>query len=287
MMRVVSLGLCLLWFAACSKQEADSGKQESSSSSPANKSLAYTEAVTAALDKLALEMTYDEGGEQKSMRGFVTMTKERFATVKHPTSSSKQLDLRRWAKVYVAELISDQQLPRNNRTDESPLTGQSLTANRTPEGWKHERGQIPHTAELDELDLVERSAWKFYHGHKLEPGESWQVPADAIARWFGKEVSDTTGDINVRVERLDTFEEQRCAVLTIGLATTGKMRDEEQKLSDMTLNLAGEIWRAIDLGIDLKVELKGQIQLTAKVAEQNAEVKIAGPAVITETRGLR
>ncbi|MGY8688979.1 MAG: hypothetical protein ACKVHP_14755, partial [Verrucomicrobiales bacterium] len=192
--------------------------------------------------------------------------------------------------VHIAEIPASEQ-PKANRTENSPLTGQKLIADRMWKGWKHRFANpianVEMEQKLEELDRVEAGVAAFYDGHTLEVGESWQVPATSMVRWFGDEVEEFSGDINVRVDRLDTDQDQACVVLAVSFKTTGKMIDPDSQALDMELEGAGEIWRATKFGEDLKVVIDGTVLLKAAVAERQIQMSITGPLVIMEERKLK
>jgi hypothetical protein len=258
--------------------------------------LAYQESVRAGMDDLKLSMSFVLEGQRQQWEGKWTMVKDRFTTVEHPSAEQKVVDLRRWANVHLIE-IPDSGEPRVNQTEDSPLTGWKLAADRLSGGeWRyrfanpaavpeHERERF--TALLEELNRVEAGAAAFYQGHDLEVGESWQVPVDSLVRWFGDEVDGYVGDVNVSVDRLEEDQSQQCAVMKISLQAQGKMRDPEGQTLDMVMNAEGEIWRALELREDLKVDIRGEVTLKAAVSAQEIEMVVTGPLIISEQRKLR
>ena len=291
-LRFLVMLCCLGLVANCSK-EPDIDSTPASPESPDGQSgpLAYQESVNAVMDQMKLRMAYQEDGQRKTMQGLVTMSKERFATVVHSTSQMKRIHLRRWARLHTAE-ITDSEIPRANRTQESPLTDARLEADKLPgDQWRFRLTDKPETPEnvtaLKELEKVESAYTQFYHGHRVREGESWQVPAPAIARWFGDEVAEMIGSINLKVTGSETIENHACAVIDVELNTTGKMTDDEGKISDLELIAKGKIWRAVDFQEDLKVEITGNVKLTAIIPDDSAEVIISGPIAITESRRIK
>lgn len=286
--------LLVLTCTHCGNDQSATGStdssQESTSASNRPSMLSYQESVNAVMDPMTLNMSYDEGGERKELKGQVTMLKQRFATVKHPSSQMKSIHLRQWAKVHQAAIIG-QDMPRGNETNDSPITDGRLEAHRTNEGWQLQIPGVQETPEIalamKEMETIENAAYQFYQGQTVREGESWQVPAPAVARWFGADVSDMTGAINLNVGAQEAIEDTPCSKIAITIKTTGKMTDEDGKISDMAIEANGSIWRAVDLGEDLKVDIKGTVTLTATMPEQNAKVVIDGPLEITETRKLR
>jgi len=280
--------LCLSVFVSCSKQP----NATEIPAEPEKRSgiLAYQESVNAVMERMEMHIAYDEAGERKTLRGSATMSKQRFATVEHATNKMKRVHLRRWARVHVAE-ITDSSIPRGNEVQESPLSNARLEADRKEAGWRMRLTDRPETPEnipaLQELEKVESSNLLFYHGQTVREGESWQVPAPAVARWFGNDVADMTGSINLRVGGREPVNEVACSVIDVEINTIGKMTDDQGKISNLELIAKGKIWRAVELGEDLKVDINGTVKLSAKMAEQNAEVIIEGPIRITESRKLK
>ena len=118
-------------------------------------------------------------------------------------------------------------------------------------------------------------------------GESWQVPIEGMARWFGDSITVISGDINVKVEREDTMQEQSCVVLSVALKVQGKMKDPDGQALDVAMEGRGEIWRSEALEQDLQVEINGSATLSAAVATQEIKMIVNGPLKITERRTLR
>ncbi len=286
---------CGLLWSSCGKQEPASagppdGAGANASGQPAI--LAYQESVRASMNNLQLKMSFiGESGQREEWEGRLTIEKDRFATVVHPAPERKEVHLRRWANVHIAEIPASGE-PRANRTEESPLTGQELIADRLDDGaWTYQFASDAVEEEkkklLSELDRVEAGAASFYAGHKLVEGESWQVPADALVRWFGDEVDGYAGDINVRVDRTETLQNHECAVLVVSFKAAGKMHDPDGQTLDMEMDAAGEIWRATTIDEDLKVEIHGSVTLKAAVPAREILLTIVGPLVITEDRKIR
>ena len=273
---------------ACSKRDEAQGSRPQGQGSMV---LAYREFVRAGMDDLELVVSFlGENGERQQWRGRMTLAKVRLATVKHPTSQQKAVHLRRWANVYIAELPALGE-PRADDTVNSPLTGRRLLADRLGDaGWRHRLAAEGSDEELNrllgEFDRVEAGLAAFYKNQKLRVGESWQVPATAMARWFGDEVKELAGDINVKVDRLETMQDQACTVLEVSLQITGKMTDPDGEVLDLALEGSGEIWRATGLGEDLKVFIKGKATLGAVRATRQIQMTVTGPLVITEERKL-
>jgi len=300
----LSLG-CLL--ISCSKEpSADSDKNTSTFSGaglttpPGEEvtmaSLAYQEVVRAGFEDMVLKMSFlDENQERQEWAGTLTLVKDRFATVEHSGRLQKTTHLRNWSDIHIADIPQASTEPAN-RTQTSPLSGKRLVADLTDTGgWKHrlegfsaERNVSPDIERmLAELDRVESGAALFYQGHKLEVGESWQVPIEGMARWFGDSITETSGDINVQVEREDTVQEQPCIVLSVALKARGKMKDPDGQALDVTMEGRGEIWRSKALAQDLQVEINGTATLSVSVATQEIEMTVRGPLKITERRTLR
>lgn len=280
-------------FSSCSKQDEAREEQGSAPVPEENgvSQLAYQESVRAGMDDLKLAMAFDdENGERQQWDGAITLVKDRFATVRHTTSQSKEVHLRRWANVHIAEIPASGE-PRANRTEDSPLTEQVLIAERIPSGWKHRFSNNitdgDMLKQLEELDRVEAAVHQFYAGKSLEIGESWQVPASAMARWFGDQVDGHAGDINVRVDRKETLQDHDCVVLAVTVKTSGNMRDPDGQAMAMQLEAEGEIWRAPALQEDLKVDLLGTVELKAAVEARAIEMTLSGPIAIVEERRLR
>ena len=255
--------------------------------------LAYLESVMATMDHLALTMTFPDPDEKEAMttwNGRMTIAKERFATVEHPTRERKHVHLRRWAKVHIVEM-PDTGLPRVNRTVESPVTNANLSSDRLSNGWKHALldGQAPPEwqADLDELDRVAVADASFTKGKTLEPGKSWQLPGAMVARWLGDEITEITGDVNVRVDREETVQGHPCVILKVEVKVAGKLKDEEGKAFDTTIEAKGEMTHAEDLDITLKAELTGTAQLKFADIERKTTVTVQGPLKILESRELR
>lgn len=300
--RFTLLASCLgaLILTSCDNQQGDpkqssneGGQEPLSETGEAIESslLAYQESVRAGMDNLALRLSIPQEGQREVWDGRLTMVKDRFATVLHPTSEKKEVHLRRWANVHILELPKSGE-PRINKTEDSPLTGQKLVANRLDAGdWEYQFAQDGATPEqnqlLRELDRVEAGVAQFYHGHDLDVGQSWQVPVEALVRWFGDEVDGYAGDINVSVDRLETEQGELCAVLVVSFKATGTMHDPDGQTLDMTMDAAGEIWRSSRLEQDLKVEINGVVSMNADVPTQDITMKVEGPLVITEERKLR
>lgn len=298
----LGLASMVLGLSACGKKDegtpapAAGGDGAGPGSASGSGILAYQESVRAGMDNLNLTMSFlGDDGERQNWTGRLTMVKDRFATVEHSTGERKQFDLRKWANVHIVEIPSSGE-PRVNRTEDSPLTGRTLIADRLDTGgWRHgfdNEAMAQQSGEagqklLEELDRVEEGVAAFYRGQTLKVGESWQVPATALVRWFGDEVEGFTGDINVRVERMDADQGRDCVVMSVSVAATGKMRDPDGQALDLKMDGEGEIWRATELGEDLKVDIRGSVTLSASVAERDIQMIISGPLVIAEERKLR
>lgn len=235
------MGLLLLLFAASCGKKQDVSESAEGGSAPQpvgdDSPLAYQESVRAGMDNLELRMSFrGEDGEREEWEGRMTMVKDRFATVEHMNSQRKNVHLRRWSNVHIAEIPASGE-PRANRTEDSPLTGQLLVVDRLPEGgWKHrlaDESALPKEQAagveelLGELDSVERAAASFYQDQELKVGESWQVPATSMVRWFGDEVDGFSGDITLVVDRMESLQGQSCVVMKVSLNTVGKMRDPD------------------------------------------------------------
>ncbi len=273
------------------------GPENDSAVAESPATLAYQESVRAGMDDLKLVMSFvDEEGEKQQWEGQWTMVKDRFATVEHSSPQQKTVDLRRWATVHLIE-IPESGEPRVNRTEDSPLTGWRLAGDRLGTGeWRyrfadlaavpeHERERF--TLLLEELNRVEVGVAAFYEGHDLDLGKSWQVPVTALVRWFGDEVGGYVGDINVKVDRVEDLQGQSCAVMEVAFKATGKMRDPDGQSLDMAMEARGEVWRALELREDLKVDIQGSMTLKAAVSAQEIEMVVAGPLAIREERKLR
>ena len=302
----LSLGTLLL---SCSKEpSSEPGKDASPSSesvagstSPSGEeaslsSLAYQEAVRAGFEDMVLKMSFlDENKERQEWAGTLTLVKDRFATVEHAGRLQKTTHLRKWSDIHIANIPEASAEPAN-RTQVSPLTGKRLVADLMDNGgWKYHLEGVAsdHKVSADvermlaELDGVESGAALFYQDHKLAVGESWQVPIEGMVRWFGNSISEMTGDINVKVERKDTVQDQPCVVLSVALKVQGKMKDPDGQALDVTMEGRGEIWRVEAIEQDLQVEINGTATLSAVVEAQEIKMTVSGPLKITERRKLR
>lgn len=302
----LSLGSLLI---SCSKDpssnsdknaSASSGEPAGSTAPPGEEvsvfSLAYQEAVRAGFEDMVLKMSFlDENQERQEWTGALTLVKDRFATVEHAGRLQKTTHLRTWSDIHIANIPEASTEPAN-RTQASPLTGKRLIADLMDSGgWKHrlEGVSADRKASADvermlaELDRVESGAALFYQDYKLTIGESWQVPIEGMARWFGDSITVISGDINVKVEREDTMQEQSCVVLSVALKVQGKMKDPDGQALDVAMEGRGEIWRSEALEQDLQVEINGTATLSAAVATQEIKMIVNGPLKITERRTLR
>ena len=307
-LKLVALVLGSLLISCSKERSSDPDKNGSSSTSNATgslppsgeevslSSLAYQEAVRAGFEDMVLKMTFlDEKQERQEWEGTLTIVKDRFATVEHSSRLQKTTHLRTWSDIHIANIPEASPEPAN-RTQASPLTGKRLVADLMDSGgWKHRLEGVPAERKLSadvermlaELDRVESGAALFYQDHKLAVGESWQVPIEGMARWFGDSITDMNGDINVKVEREDTVQEQPCVVLSVALKVQGKMKDPDGQALDVSMEGRGEIWRSEALEQDLQVEIDGSATLSVAVAAQEIEMIVSGPLKITERRTLR
>ena len=299
---IIALGISL---SGCSKKEdpATPGGASNSSKSagdtavdkPAVAALSYKESVRAGFENLALKMSFvNEKGEPQTWNGTLTIFKDRFATVEHPSRLQKVTHLRRWAEVHYAD-IPDSGQPPAPRDENSPLANRRLIADLLDNGgWKHHLEGVPREQKLsadvvkmiDELDRLETAAASFYANRDLKVGESWQVPAAGATRWFGDMIEDLSGDINVKVDREGKVQDQACLVLAVDLKLAGKISDPDGQALDVKLNGSGEIWRATDLDLDLKTEINGQAQLGVAVEANQISMDVQGPLKISEERTL-
>ena len=282
---------------ATSQESASSDGKNVPAGTPATiQGLSYKESVRAGFDELALAISFmGEDQTPQSWSGTLTIVKDRFATVEHTNSLQKLVHLRRWADVHIAN-IPDSGQPPADKTQQSQLTNKRFEAELMDSGgWKHFIEGVPRERTLPsdivklvgELDRVESGAALFYLNRKLDVGESWQVPVEGMARWFGNTIDDFSGDINVKVDRLGTVQEQPCTVLSVSLDVIGKMRDPDGQALDVALQGNGEIWRSTDLNLDLKVDIVGTAELKASVETNEIKMTVQGPLKITEERTLR
>lgn len=292
--------------ASCSKEETSpsgaapeaegGGAPTTTPEASSNGVIAYQESVSAGLNDLDLTMSFlGEDGARQEWTGKLTIVKERFATVEHSGAQQKVVHLRNWSDIHLAEIPQASAEPANN-TVLSPLTNKRLVADLTDSGaWKHrlegmaaDRKASPDVQRmLSELDRVASGVAMFYQNHKLEVGESWQVPVNAMARWFGDTMSDFSGDINVKVDRMEALEGEPCVVMTVALAVNGKMVDPSGDALDVSMEGQGEIWRSVSMNQDLKVEINGTATLKAAVPKQEITMIVKGPLNIIESRKLR
>ena len=303
-LRIPMVALASAWFClmSCSKKEdvaapsSPPAPTEAPTSGANTLVVAYQESVRAGLDAMVLNMSFvDEEKNRKDWGGTLTIVKDRFATVEHEGTLQKTVHLRRWANVYLAD-IPDSGQPLANLTEDSPLTGKLVVADLMDTGaWRHrpegvaaDRAMSADVARLmGELDRVESGAAMFYLNQRLEVGESWQVPIEGMARWFGNLITEFSGDINVKVDRTETFQEHLCHIFKVDLKVDGKMLDPQGQGLDVSLQGNGEIWRAKDLSLDLKADITGTAELSAKVETNAISMIVKGPLKITEERKLR
>jgi len=161
----------------------------------------------------------------------------------------------------------------------SVLEGRELTALRRKDGhwWFGLSEGEPEAEAVNELvDLGKREALAT-GAYPKEPralGESWECPLDFVAGLLGSTFQASEGTLTMRLERLSSFEGQRCAEIGVTLKCSGTYVGTGSPMA-MNLELIGSILRSLNAFQDLKITLEGPLTLQA-TPEVGTEVSIGG-----------
>jgi hypothetical protein len=161
----------------------------------------------------------------------------------------------------------------------SVLEGRKLTARRRKDGqWWFglAEGEADAEATNELVDLGEREVLVI-GAYPLEPralGDSWESPLATVSGLLGTNFEASEGTVTMRLDRLSSFEGQRCAEISVTLACSGTYSGTGSPMT-MKLEMTGSILRSLNAFQDLRITLDGPVTLEAN-PEEETHVSIAG-----------
>ncbi len=161
----------------------------------------------------------------------------------------------------------------------SVLEGRKLTARRRKDGnwWFGLADGEPDAEMTNELvDLGEREVLAIgaYPAEPRELGDAWESPLETVSGLLGTNFQATEGTVTMRLDRLMSFEGQRCAEIGVLLTCSGTYSGTGTPMM-MKLELTGSILRSLNAFQDLRITLDGPVTLEAH-PEKEIQVHIGG-----------
>lgn len=225
----------------------------------------------------------------QTIKGTMTMNTHRVQTMKITgTNGGQASELQTDVKEYTqkqAMTINGQ--PRNDNKNQ-PLHGVTIVSKLADGKWDNQL-QTGEATEAQAKALRRMNPFEsdaLYEDRKMAVGESWSVPQEQMAKFFGESMAgQLTGTMQCKFERVEDLDGQSCAVITAHLKASGKAPEQPDVL--ITMELKGTMFRSLAEKVDLKVDLAGTIRMDGPLPNPpGAKMEVEGPMVMKYTSTL-
>ena len=236
-----------------------------------------------------LKLSVDLGGN-KNVRGTMSLLSRQVLDIDVRTEKDLRL------KFVQSDTTSDIDFGknRNRSTTTLPLDGKSVLAERVESGrWsaKLDSSRRPTAEEGSALyGLTYLWASGVYPDREVEIGETWKVDAKNFKNLFGSEFKKPAGAFEFSLARIVDFDGHPCAKITGKGELTSQTKSlgsteagAEETPIDAVMDLSIEIYRSIELGMDLSVKMTGTLDLSNEKDEEALTYKASSPVEFTRT----
>jgi hypothetical protein len=191
-----------------------------------------------------------------------------------------------------AEIKTD--LGGEPKTEPTALEGEIVISERIGENkWKHSlvdtKPNKKQKKELDSRNGIENED-ELYPAEKVKVGHEWKVDAKAMTKLFGNSFTDIKGELKQKFLKIETIENEECAVVESSGTVKGKMKDEDgEPTMDVEMEIKATGWRSIKTGIELKGTYSGRIKLsgTQKIDDMAVDITLSGPMTGTSQTRMK
>lgn len=174
------------------------------------------------------------------------------------------------------------------------LEGLTVLASLTGKNWRHSlaSGRKPNrkqTRAMLELSPPEPDT-PYYSNQPISPGTSWKVQAAGLAGLLGNQIYALQGAAQMTFVRMHTVRRRRCARIRVSLKLTGKMNAGTNNTPmSVGLYVDGIIDRAVNIGLDLRIRLRGTLSISGTSYQQGRAISVLmkGPVVFRIRSVLR
>jgi hypothetical protein len=166
-----------------------------------------------------------------------------------------------------AEITTDFGGMKMNMTQPTELEKEIVISERVGDKWKHSLVDTKPTEkqkkELDNRNGIENED-DLYPAEKVKVGHTWTVEAKALTKLFGNSFTDIKGELKQKFLKLETVENQECALIESSGTVKGKMKDDDGKPT---------------LDVEMKGTFDGKIKLAGKqkIDDMEVDIDLAGP----------
>lgn len=161
---------------------------------------------------------------------------------------------------------------QNNSTD-SKLVGKILTVEEA-DGKVTATGEGADEKELEHEKIGTEIDEALLPGKPVNVGDSWEADKDKVKAAFGREEDEIEeATLSCKLEAVEEKFGQKCAKLTVKLATKGTTMANGQKMKQ-TFALEGPVWFGLTSGRALGMELKGKMKLSGSGGPQKIKVAL-------------
>ena len=213
-----------------------------------------------------LKLLVELGGD-KELEGSMSMLSRQLIEVDVLSEKDVRLDFVQCESTNDIDFVNT----RGKHATDLPLDGKTVLATRTSKGrWvaKLDGRRKPSSEESSALYALSY-LWgeNIYPDREMEIGQSWKVDAGEFRNLFGSDFERPQGEFDFTLARLVEHEGSDCVKITgKGKFTSrtkglGAATGEETPLT-ATMDLTFEIYRSIDLDMDLTVNMNGTLDIS-------------------------
>jgi len=228
-------------------------------------------------------------GADKSMKGTMSMRSRQLMDVEVATEKDVRLEFLQCESSNDVDLFNN----RSKHTRDLPLDGKMVIAQRTEKGrWiaKLDSRRKPTPGESSALYALSH-LWSegIYPDKEVEIGQTWKIEASEFKSLFGNDFERPEGDFEFTLARMVEHEGQTCAKIT----GKGKFRSqtkgfgspdgEAEEPLTATMDITLEIFRSIDLAMDLTVNMSGTLDIRNDKAREELRYKATSPVEFSRT----
>lgn len=219
---------------------------------------------------MTMELKIQAGGQEFSPGKVVRRDRDRYTTtVVALDARGRPSEVRR---VYEVATRVDAQPGEEPQERDSPLKGRTVTVKRVGEKVvvTVDKGELSDEDRQNLERSLDRGDQRFFPDKEVEVGESWTVDVkDAGTVFPGAKRARVTGKI---VEVL-TYRKHRCARIELAIELEGQ---PEGAAVDLTMNLKGNLYYALDLRRSISFEASGPVVAKGSVEQQGTTAEFQG-----------
>lgn len=178
--------------------------------------------------------------------------------------------------------------PKENEKTE-PLQGLTMVSKLVDAKWKNQLKTGEPTPEqqkaLDKVGGFESN--EMYEDKPVAVGASWTVAPENINKMLGESsTTNTTGTMQCKFDRVEKLDGRPCAVVAVALKVSGT--PEGQPGTTLTMELKGNIYRALEEKVDVKIDLNGTMKMEGAVpgAPPGSTMEASGPLTMKQTSAV-